>query len=171
MKLAVIVRGQDGVFQPLVVGALRCANLYQLTGCVLRKISPEGGGPAILSITEMSEDGFVFVNARLESVNHLCLPVLSEQLQDPDCGVVSPQVIASGAAIERDPEGTVSEQLFGVRRELLMRVGGLALVAGGRLDRLFTRLVEEATASGFQVRIASKALAVLAESGMSRVSG
>src|ERR1035441_10638750 len=90
--VVIVVRAQDGVFQPMLLaplGARYATALYRLTGCVLRKIVPAGMAPCIRSLSDLPADIFVFVNVPIETANHMFLEALVEQTMRQDCGVAS----------------------------------------------------------------------------------
>ena len=112
--VAIVVRAQDGVFQPMLLaplGARYATTLYRLTGCVLRKITPDGMAPCISSLSDLPADIFVFVNVPIETANHMFLEALVEQTMRQDCGVASGILIDDKRLIlhsgwETNPDGT-----------------------------------------------------------------
>jgi hypothetical protein len=88
IRIAVVVRAQDGSFQAAAVGANaddQYTTFYQLIGSSMRRI----GGAIVNSLADTTEEVFVFINRPLETVNHLFLNELSAQAMRPDCGLVT----------------------------------------------------------------------------------
>ena len=168
-RIAVVIRTQDGVFQPMLLGA-RNVTLFQLTGCVLRKVVSDGISNCISTLSDLPADVFVFVNVPVETTNHMFVEALVEQTIRKECGVAS-GILINGRRIilhsgwEADPGGTVmdryagqvlkpmmiqnvrtvtniSEHFFAVRRDQLLGVGGLSVVSSERMPELLRRLVE-----------------------------
>jgi hypothetical protein len=148
-RIAVILRAQDGPFQAMVIGPRPDVSMYRLTGRVLRQLVPSGVDPALHSVSQIDAAVFVFLNVRLEALNHFCLDALAREALDVRCGVVS----ASGV----DPDN-----LFAVRRELLVNIGGLVHVSAHRTSELYRRLKESAHAQGLHVTTTSDAVAAAA---------
>jgi hypothetical protein len=159
-RIAVIVRAQDGVLQPAVIGARAGVSVYRLTGCVLRAIGCGGPASAIQSICEVAADAFVFVNAPLETINHMCIETLTAHALKEDRGLVWGTILdKNGHLLER-----TETYLFSVRRERLLRAGGLAPVSAYRMRHLFEWLRALANEEDLECRRTPHAIAVLASS-------
>lgn len=114
MRIAVVVRAEDGVFQPMLLGSQNCehvTNMYRLTGCVLRRTGRRVDGPPIITQLNLTEEVIVFVNVALETVNHMFMDALVNSALDPQAGLVSGvsidengKVITSGFELQPDGE-------------------------------------------------------------------
>ena len=192
IRTAVIVRAEDGVFQPMLLKPLASGNnasIYRLTGCVLRRTGSDGDGPAILSLTNLSEDVFVFVNIPLETANHMFLDALVDTVRRPQCGVASGVLIGEGRNIlhsgfdiasDGEPQDAYAGQVlrphtfkavravsalaphfFAVRRERFAFVGGLGILSSHRMMELLQRLSTAAQEAGEQLLVTPDAVATL----------
>jgi hypothetical protein len=192
VRTAVIVRAEDGVFQPMLLKPLaggRNTSVYRLTGCVLRRIGPDGDGPAILSLTKLNEDAFVFVNIPLETANHMFLQALVDTVMLRDCGIASGVLIDQGrkildSGLEATPGGELKDiyagtlfrphtlndvravnklapYFFAVRRERFGGVGGLGILSSRRMMELLERLSTAAQSAGEQLLVTPHAIATL----------
>lgn len=151
--IAVVVRTQDGVFQPMLFGASRNTTIFQLTGCVLRKVVRHGTAPCISTLSDLPADVFVFVNVPLETTNHMLLEALVKQAMRPDCGIAS---------------GIQTEHFFAVRRDRLLAVGGLSVVSSGRMPELLRRLTNAAHEANLHLLVTPDAVATLSGSFIQR---
>ena len=137
ITVAIVVRAQDGVFQPMLLaplGARYATTLYRLTGCVLRKITSDGAAPCISSLSDLPADIFVFVNVPIETANHMFLEALVEQTMRQDCGVASGILIDDKRLIlhsgwETNPDGTSMDRYAGRAFEP-MTIHGIRSVTG-----------------------------------------
>ncbi len=106
LEVGVFLRTMDGAFQSAFVkmnAARRALHIYQLSGCAVSRI-PSGylnGSASALraspcSLTELSGDVFVFINGKLESLNHHFFEELVSQSMRKDCG------LATGIAVDSE---------------------------------------------------------------------
>ena len=174
----IFVRAEDGPFQTTVcasVAGIRPVTFYELHDCVVRRIGRVVDGRRylvnetmpVLSITEMPDDVFVFINGPLETLNHFFLDELVIQAMREDCGLVSGRPSTAEANRQISDASTtdaISDRFFAVRRELLVRTGGLACVSGSRMSQLVASLTESALALGQQLRVTPRAIATFIES-------
>lgn len=194
--LAVVVRIQDGVFQPMLFARRPNTTIFQLTGCVLRKGVSHGTTPCISTLSDLPADIFVFVNVPIETTNHMFLDALVEQAARNDCGLASGILIDDKRVIlhsgcEANPDGTstdryagqvlkpttiqgirdvarMSEHFFAVRRDRLIAVGGLSAVSSERMPELQRRLTNAAHKADLRLVITPLAVATLAGSSIQR---
>lgn len=193
VRTALIVRAEDGIFQPMLLKPLAGGHgttVYRLTGCVLRRMGTDGDGPAILSITNLNEDVFVFVNVPLETTNHMFLEGLVNVTMRRDCGVSSGvliderrRILNSGFEVLAKGElkdiyagqlfrplifngvravTRVAPYFFAVRREKLLAIGGLGILSSRRMPELLERLLADANETGSQIWVTPNAVATLA---------
>ena len=199
IKTAVIIRTQDGVLQPMLLGIQPNAALYRLTGCVLRKVGCGRPERRIAALCDLPADVFVFVNAPIETTNHVFLDELAGYALREDCGVVSGVwiddlriILHAGWEVEQDGAmrdryagqvltattlptsrrvSRISESLFAVRRDRLLQVGGLWPVHSERMSELMRRLTKAAEEDNLQLIITSRAVVTLAGSAGSLPGG
>ncbi|MDQ2843063.1 MAG: hypothetical protein M3Y72_18895 [Acidobacteriota bacterium] len=179
--IAVVVRTQDGVFQPMLLGVKPNATLYRLTGCVLRKVTRHGTSPCIVTLRDLPADVFVFVNVPVETTNHMFLEALAEQAMHEDCGlasgllinekriILSPdpyagQVLKPQAIQEIRSITNLSPHFFATRRDRLLSVGGLGVISSERMPELLRHLTDAAHKANLQLLVTPYAVAELSSS-------
>jgi hypothetical protein len=180
-RIAVIVRTQDGVFQPMLLGVQPNATLYRLTGCVLRKVTRLGKSPCIITLGDLPADVFVFVNVPVETTNHMFLEALAEQAMREDCGLTSglliddkriilspdtyagqvfkPQIIQEIRSVTN-----LAAHFFAVRRDRLLSLGGLSVISAECMPELLRHLMDAAHKANLQLLVTPYAVAELSGS-------
>ncbi len=99
LKIAVLVRAQDGLFQSTVLGPQTTEGITTIYELIESSARPMPNGrheeaardlslePS--SLVDMREDVFVFINRPLETLNHSFLEELAGQALRDDCGLVT----------------------------------------------------------------------------------
>jgi hypothetical protein len=180
-RIAVIVRTQDGVFQPMLLGVQPNATLYRLTGCVLRKVTRHGTAPCIITLSDLPADVFVFVNVPVETTNHMFLEALAEQAMREDCGlasgilindkrtILSPDLYAGQVFKPMTIQGirsviSLSAHFFATRRDQLLSLGGLSVISSEHTPELLRHLIDAAHKANLQLLVTPYAIAELSSS-------
>ena len=203
VSTAVVTRAEDGIFQPMLLQPLSrgqgTTTVYRLTGCVLRKVGKGSDGPPIITLSDLADDVFIFVNVPLEAANHLFVEALAQCALLEDSGIASGVLIDQKRRIvhsgfEHSPDGEPKDQyagqlfhsktfdgarqvsalsphFFAVRRDRLLTAGGLSVVSSRRMQQLLQRLRVTAQASGLQLWVTPDAVATLAASHTNRNTG
>lgn len=149
VRLAVFLRAEDGALQQAALEPhldRRWMTLYELIDCVIHRTgrrekmagAGSGGGEAIshssiYSLSEMTEDVFVFINRPLETVNHFFFDELTAQATRPDCGLVTGisldterRIVHSGFV--RGPSGNLVDPFAGTQLSESTYMGQLRVV-------------------------------------------
>jgi GT2 family glycosyltransferase len=170
----------------LAAVAGQCTNIYSLCGGI-RRVGNTEKPRRILSLAQMPEQVFLFVNTPLETINHQFVRALLAQIANPTCGIASGLLLDTQRRVlhsgwEKTAHGQLTDRyageqfagsmlstvrcvhsiedcFFAVQREALVKAGGVALLSAMRTRELLMRLTQTVRAAGQRIVVTPFALA------------
>jgi hypothetical protein len=149
-RVAVFVLQQDGGFQVAAIGLGathgREISTYQIKDCIVLRLNGIAP-PALLTLSEISEEVFIFINRPLESLNHSFFEELAAQALREECGLVT--------GISVDMQGRVlhSGFVYSIPDRLVDPFVGFEFSHAAHLEHLnVTRSVEMISDPFFAIR-------------------